>query len=134
MGRILSWAIAAGMGEPGDGAGAIEGSARRMITLYIRIGDWISDRDLMTMRRTLLALALIAATTPAALACTEDELQAKSIELADLVKAIVAKDPAQQPTWRAKQVDVDRLAERSTDINQICAAYDAAITEAKAAQ
>ena len=122
------------MGEPGDGAGAIEGSARRMITLYIRIGDWISDRDLMTMRRTLLALALIAATTPAALACTEDELQAKSIELADLVKAIVAKDPAQQPTWRAKQVDVDRLAERSTDINQICAAYDTAITEAKAAQ
>jgi len=105
-----------------------------MITLYIRFGDWISDRDLMTMRRTLLALALIAATTPAALACTEDELQAKSIELADLVKAIVAKDPAQQPTWRAKQVDVDRLAERSTDINQICAAYDAAITDAKAAQ
>lgn len=105
-----------------------------MITLYIRIGDWFSDRDFMPMRRILLALMLLAATTPAALACSEDDLQAKSISLADLVKAIVAKDPAQQPVWREKQVAVDRLAEVTTDIDKICAAYDAAITEAKAAQ
>ncbi len=105
-----------------------------MINVYIRNGDWFRHRDFMPMRRTLLALALLAVTAPAALACTEDELQAKSIQLADLVKAIVAKDPSQQPVWRAKQVTVDQVAEVTTDLDKICAAYDGAITEAKAAQ
>ena len=85
------------------------------------------------MRRTLLALTLILAFTPAAFACTEDELQAKSIELAGLVKAIVAKDSAQAQPWREKQVAVDRLAEVTTNLDEICAAYDQAIAEAKAA-
>lgn len=105
-----------------------------MITLYIRIGDWFSDRGFMPMRRIPITAMLLALSMPAAFACTEDELQAKSIALADLVKAIVARDPGQQPAWREKQVDVDRLAERTTDIDAICAAYDAAIGEAKAAQ
>ncbi|WP_224576147.1 hypothetical protein [Mesorhizobium sp. BR1-1-16] len=105
-----------------------------MITFYIRIGDWFRDRDFMPMRRTLLALMLLATTMPAAFACTKDELQAKSIQLADLVKAIVAKDPSQAQPWRAKQVTVDQVAEVTTDLDKICAAYDSAITEAKAAQ
>jgi hypothetical protein len=83
------------------------------------------------MRRTILALSLLLAATPA-FACTEDELQAKSIQLADLVKAITAKDPGKAQAWRAKQVDVDRVAERTTDFNEICAAYDKAIAEAEA--
>ncbi len=86
------------------------------------------------MRRILIASLLLALSMPAALACTVEELQAKSISLADLVKAIVAKDPSQQEAWREKQLDVDRLAERTTDIDAIlCAAYDAAIAEAQAA-
>jgi hypothetical protein len=83
------------------------------------------------MRRMILALALLTVASPA-FACTEDELQAKSIQLADLVKGITAKDPAKTQAWRQKQVDVDRVAERTTDFNEICAAYDKAIAEAEA--
>ncbi|ODT06870.1 MAG: hypothetical protein ABS35_45360 [Kaistia sp. SCN 65-12] len=82
------------------------------------------------MRRTILAFSLLLAATPA-FACTEEELQAKSIQLADLVKGITTKDPAQAETWRRKQIDVDRVAERTTDFNEICAAYDKAIAEAE---
>jgi hypothetical protein len=84
------------------------------------------------MRRTLLALSLVLFAMPAALACTEDELQAKSIELSDLVKGIVAKAPDTADAWRQKQIAVDQVAERTTDLNEICAAYDKAIGEAKA--
>ncbi|BCP54594.1 hypothetical protein K32_32110 [Kaistia sp. 32K] len=83
------------------------------------------------MRRTILALSLLLAATPA-FACTEDELQQKSISLAELVKAITTKDPAKADAWRGKQIDVDRVAERTTNIDEICAAYDKAIAEAKA--
>lgn len=86
------------------------------------------------MRRTLLALTLLLAAAPAAFACSEDELQAKSIELANLVKAVVAKDPSQADAWQQKQVEVDRTAERTTNLDEICAAYDTAIAEAKAQQ
>ncbi|MBN9019344.1 MAG: hypothetical protein J0H11_18175 [Rhizobiales bacterium] len=86
------------------------------------------------MRRTLLALSLLLAATPAAFACSEDELQAKSIQLSDLVKAIVAKDPNQADAWRQRQIEVDRTAERTSDLDEICAAYDKAIGEAKAGQ
>jgi len=85
------------------------------------------------MRRTILALSLLLAATPA-FACTEDELQAKSISLAELVKQITAKDPSQAAAWRQRQVDVDRVAERTTNFDEICAAYDEAIAEAKAKQ
>lgn len=83
------------------------------------------------MRRTILALSLLVAATPA-FACTQEELQAKSISLAELVKAITTKDPSKATDWRRKQVDVDRVAERTTDLAEICAAYDKAIEEAKA--
>lgn len=86
------------------------------------------------MRRTLLVFVMLIAAAPVALACSEDELQAKSISLAELVKAIVAKDPNQATAWRTKQVEVDRLAEVTTDLDQICAAYDKAIADAKAQQ
>lgn len=86
------------------------------------------------MPRTLLALTLLMAATTASFACSEDELQAKSIQLADLVKAAVAKDPSTADAWRQKQIAVDRTAEQTTDLDTICAAYDKAITEAKAGQ
>ena len=86
------------------------------------------------MGRMLLVLVMLIATGSAARACSEDELQAKAITLADLVKTIVAAKPDQADSWRRKQVDVDRLAERSTDIDQICAAYDKAIAEAQASK
>jgi hypothetical protein len=85
------------------------------------------------MRRTILALSLILAATPA-FACSEEELQAKSIQLAELVKGITARDPDKTQAWRIKQVDVDRVAERSTDLAEICAAYDKAIAEAQSEQ
>ncbi|MCX5495144.1 hypothetical protein OSH11_10540 [Kaistia dalseonensis] len=85
------------------------------------------------MRRTLLALSLLFAASPAAFACTADELQAKSIEYASLVKAIVAKNPSQELVWKQKQINVARVAENTTDLDQICAAYDGGIAEAKAA-
>ncbi|WP_018183666.1 hypothetical protein [Kaistia granuli] len=85
------------------------------------------------MRRTILALSLLLAATPA-FACTEEELQAKSISLAELVKEITTKDPSKADDWRRKQVAVDRVAERTTDFAEICAAYDKAIEEAKAAK
>lgn len=86
------------------------------------------------MGRMLLVLFMLTATGSAAYACSEDELQAKAITLADLVKTIVAAKPDQAVSWRQKQVEVDRLAERSTDIDQICAAYDKAIAEAQASR
>jgi hypothetical protein len=85
------------------------------------------------MRRTILALSLLLVATPA-FACTEEELQAKSISLAELVKAITTKDPAKAADWRKRQVEVDRLAERTTSFDEICAAYDKTIEEAKAQQ
>ncbi|MBN9058872.1 MULTISPECIES: hypothetical protein [Kaistia] len=85
------------------------------------------------MRRTILALSLLLAATPA-FACTEAELQEKSISLAELVKAITTKDPSKAQDWRRRQVEVDRVAERTTDFDEICAAYDKAIAEAKAQQ
>ncbi|MET4634022.1 MULTISPECIES: hypothetical protein [Kaistia] len=85
------------------------------------------------MRRTILALSLLLAATPA-FACTEEELQAKSISLADLVKQITTKDPSQAAEWRKRQVEVDRVAERTTNFDEICAAYDKAIAEAQAKQ
>lgn len=85
------------------------------------------------MRRTILALSLLLAATPA-FACTEEELQAKSISLAELVKAITTKDPSKVTEWRRRQVAVDRVAERTTSFDEICAAYDKAIDEAKAEQ
>lgn len=86
------------------------------------------------MRRTVLTLCLLLAATPAAIACSEDELQAKSIALADLVKAVVAKDPAKADAWRQRQIEVDQTAEQTTDMDTICAAYDKAIADAKAQQ
>ena len=86
------------------------------------------------MRRSLLALTLLIASMPAAFACTEDELQAKSIELAGLVKTAVAKNPSKADAWRQRQIEVDRTAEQTTDLATICAAYDKAIAEAKTAQ
>jgi hypothetical protein len=79
----------------------------------------------------LLALPLLLLAAPAAFACTEDELQAKSIQLSDLVKTIVASDPSKADAWREKQIEVDRTAERTTNLDEICAAYDKAISEAK---
>lgn len=86
------------------------------------------------MRRTLLALSLLLAASSAALACSEDELQAKAIQLSDLVKQAVAKDPSKADAWRQRQIDVDRTAEQTTDMDTICAAYDKAIAEAQAQQ
>ena len=83
------------------------------------------------MRRMLLALSLVLAATPAAFACTEDELQAKAIQLSDLVKTIVASDPSKADAWRERQIEVDRAGERTTNLDEICAAYDKAISEAK---
>ncbi len=83
------------------------------------------------MRRTILALSLLLTATPA-FACTEEELQAKSIQLAELVKGITTKDPSKAQAWRQKQIDTDRVAERTTDFNEICAAYDKTIAEAQA--
>lgn len=91
------------------------------------------------MRRTLaavsfLALTLVSAGASSAYACSEEELQAKSISLSELVKAIVDKDPAQARDWKTKQVAVDRFAEVTTDLDKICAEYDKVIAEAQAAQ
>lgn len=83
------------------------------------------------MRRSILAVSLILAASPA-LACTQEELQAKSIALAEQVKAITAKDPSKADAWRRKQVDVDRVGLSTTDLAAICAAYDQAIAEAEA--
>ena len=103
-------------------------------SIYIGVGQFRRQGFSSAMRRTLLALSLLLAATPAALACTEDELQAKSIQLSDLVKAIVAKDPSQADAWRQKQIAVDRTAEQTTNLDDICAAYDKAIAEAKSGQ
>lgn len=86
------------------------------------------------MRRTLLALSMLLAASSAALACSEDELQAKAIQLSDLVKQAVAKDPSKADAWRQRQIEVDRTAEQTTDMDTICAAYDKAIAEAQAQQ
>jgi hypothetical protein len=87
----------------------------------------------MPLRRSLFALALLFAAGPA-LACSETELQAKSMSLGDLVKKIAAKDPQTASDWRTKQIAVEQVAQTTTDLDTICAAYDKAIAEAQASQ
>lgn len=86
------------------------------------------------MRRIIFTTLLLAGMTPSAFAaCTSEQLQAKSIQLSDLVKAIVARHPEQEKSWQQRQIDVDRTAEATTNLDLICAAYDKAIADAKAA-
>jgi hypothetical protein len=69
-----------------------------------------------------------------ALACSKEELQAKSNQLSAAVDANIAKDPAKEGFWKQKQINAARVAENTTDLDQICAAFDAAITEVTAAK
>lgn len=88
----------------------------------------------MLLRRSLMAFVLIGAAAPAFAACTEADLQTKTLQLNDIVKALSAKNPPSAAGWKKKQIDADRVAQSTTDLDTICAAYDKTIAEAKAAQ
>ncbi|MBB4015143.1 hypothetical protein GGR16_000149 [Chelatococcus caeni] len=85
------------------------------------------------MRKIALALPMLFIAAPA-LACSQQDVQAKAMELSTGLQQLAASNPQAAVDWSKKATDAQAKAQQASDMGQVCALYDELIAEMKAGQ